>query len=505
MSRKLFYWACLAVMIAVPSSCDKTEEKVDGDPDPGSKDVVLAGESGAWAMPEQSDEVVQTYIVPEAPFEYDKTFEYDPTNFPNPERGPYNPISYSYINGNIPKLASVSDMTRTRESGCSLMFSHFYLCDFLNSVISDEVLAHIRTHFSRVREAGCKTIVRFAYSWYWDAGDKTQQEPDTEIILAQIAQLKPIFEEFADIIYVVQMGFVGTYGEWAYTTNVTKRSDRSQIVKAVLDALPARRQVALRTPSHMRMTLSDITGKSFKLRDSVTVATAFDGSYVSRIACFNDCAFVNYNDGGTYADEADRLLWSSSSNYVALGGESCFVGDDKYCQCIPSYKNLRTFHWSYLSNHHDIIKIWQAKGCYDDASARVGYRFVLNGAVFSGLFTAGGKFEVKLCLGNYGFASLINPHDLEFVIGSESDPSEQYVIKSATDPRYWQGSHYYVHTENLVLPDGLKAGEKYTLSIRIADAEPNLHDRPEYSVRFANKNVWDANTGCNRLGTFTAK
>lgn len=494
----------VAVMLFLLPSCDKGVQP-EGNPDPHSEDVFLSGDGDAWAMPEQSDEVVQTYIVPQPPFSYDITYEYDPTNFSNPERGPYNPIAYSYINGSIPTLATAADMARTRESGCSLMFSHFYLCDFMDSVIPDKVLSHIRTHFSRVREAGCKTIVRFAYSWYWNADDKTQQEPDAEIILAQIAQLKPIFEEYADIIYVVQMGFVGTYGEWAYTSNVNTRAERSQIVKAVLDALPARRQVALRTPAHMRMTLSDITGKSVKLRDTVTVATAFDGSYASRLACFNDCAFVNYNDGGTYADEADRLYWSSLSNYVILGGESCFVGDDKYCQCIPSYKNLRTFHWSYLSNHHDIIKIWKEKGCYEDASARVGYRFVLNGAAFSGSFTAGGKFGIRLCLANYGFASLINAHDLEFVIRSESDPSEEFVFKSATDPRYWQGSHYYTFAEDLVLPDALKAGSKYTLLLRIADSEVTLHDRPEYCIRFANKNVWDATTGCNRLGTFTAK
>lgn len=250
------------MMLLVTLSCDKQEQKEDVT-DTGSKDVTIAGDSASWAMPEQADVDVQSYIVPEPPFKYDVTFEYDPSNFPNPERGPYNPISYSYINGNIPSLASVSDMVRTRESGCSLMFSHFYLCDFLDSVISEEVLSHIRRHFARVREAGCKTIVRFAYSWYWNSNDKTQQEPDAEIILAQIAQLKPIFQEYSDIIYVMQMGFVGTYGEWAYTTNVNTRAERSQIVKAVLDALPSNRQVALRTPTHMRATLSDLSGKAY--------------------------------------------------------------------------------------------------------------------------------------------------------------------------------------------------------------------------------------------------
>lgn len=501
MSKKLFLRACACLLLA-PLSCIGPVNPDDG-PDSGDTPALVADTS--WEMPLQPDTEVQAYIVPEAPFKYDVTYTYDPANFSNPERGPYNPVSYSYINGKIPALASASDLRKTRESGCSLVFSHFYLCDFLETPISEEVLAHIRKHFAIVRESGCKTIVRFAYSWYWNTGDKTQQEPDAEIILAQIAQLKPIFLENADIIYVMQMGFVGTYGEWAFTTNVNTRAERSAIVKAVMDALPASRQIAVRTPTHMRSTLSDLNGKAYKLKDTLSQASAFDGSYTARMACFNDCAFVNYSDGGTYGDNSDRALWSVNSKYVSLGGESCFVGEDTYCQCIPSYKNLRTFHWSYLSNHHDIIKIWKAKGCYDDASARVGYRFVLNGAAFDGDFSAGNTFRIRLCMANYGFASLINPHDLEIVIIPKDDPSNPYVYKSSTDPRYWQGSHYFTHTETIVLPDGLKAGSKYQLCIRIADSEPSLHDRPEYCIRFANKDIWDVTTGCNRLGTFTAK
>ena len=124
MSRKTFIPAIAAMMLLVTLSCDKQEQKEDVT-DTGSKDITIPGDSASWAMPEQADVDVQSYIVPEPPFKYDVTFEYDPSNFPNPERGPYNPISYSYINGNIPSLASVSDMVRTRESGCSLMFSHF--------------------------------------------------------------------------------------------------------------------------------------------------------------------------------------------------------------------------------------------------------------------------------------------------------------------------------------------------------------------------------------------
>ncbi|MBR1705411.1 MAG: DUF4874 domain-containing protein [Bacteroidales bacterium] len=504
MTSKPIIWMLAALSAVACGKASEPDTPVVPDPGPDIPEVTSSGDL-AWSMPEQPDIDVQSYIFPEAPFRYDVRFEYDDTNFPNPERGPYNPVSYAYQNGAIPGLQSVSSMARTRESGCSLMFSLFYLCDFLDSPISDAVLEHIAQHLANVREAGCKTIFRAAYSWYWNASNKTQQEPDAPMILRHIGQLKPIFEEFADIIYVVQMGFVGTYGEFAYTTNVNTTEEKTAIIKAVLDAVPTRRNVAVRTPTIMREALDYAMGTPFKLRDTLTAATAFDGSYKSRLGCFNDCAFVNNNDGGTYGDNVDRTLWRVMSRYVTLGGESCYQGSNTYCECIPSYTNLRTFHWSYLSNHHDIIKIWKSMGCYDDASARVGYRYVLNGAAFEGDFAAGEDLIVRLCLANYGYASLINAHDLEFIVAPADAPAAGTTYKSATDPRIWQGSHYYTHTERFILPEDLVRGRKYNLYVRIADAEPTLHDRPEYCIRFADKGIWNAEIGANLITTFTAE
>lgn len=507
MNRTLLPYTLLlaAAFLCAPACQNKIDPEPPGPEEPEVIEYVLPKGDLCWGMPEQDDVTVQEYIAPEAPFHYDVSFTYDDTNFPNPERGPYNPISYAYQNGGVPSLASVSSMQRQRESGCSLMFTLYYLCDFLNAPISETVLQHMGDHLARVREAGCKTIVRCAYSWYWNSSNKTQQEPDAEMILRHIEQIKPIFQEYADVIYVVQMGFVGCYGEFAYTTNVNTNKEKGAIIKAVLDAVPARRNVAVRTPEIMRNALSYANGTTFKLRDTLSAATAFDGSYRSRIGCFNDCAFVNGNDGGTYDDNVDRALWHITSRYVTLGGESCYQGDDTYCECKPSYANLRTFHWSYLSNHHDIIKVWKRMGCYDDASVRVGYRFVLNGASFEGDWSAGEDMIVHLCLANYGYASLINAHTLEFIIAPEEDPSAAVVYTSAKDPRTWQGSHYYTYSERIMLPENLVPGRRYTLSVRIADAEPTLHDRPEYCIRFANKGVWNAEDGSNLITTFTAE
>lgn len=496
--------ATIGLFVAV--SCQTKLPDTPEEPENPEEPEAPADPAYGIPLPEEKDATIQQYSAPEPPFEYDETYAYDPTDFPNPERGPYSARSYSYRNGDIPKVATAADMAATRAQGTSLIFTFFYLCDFLETPINDAVLAHMRQHFINLRESGCKTVLRCAYCWEGGPNSPNVQEPTIDIILGHIKQMEPIVREFSDVIYVWQAGFVGTYGEWAYTTNIKTDAERAAVIKAMLDALPNTRMIAIRTPNHKRKVLKIIEGvEKFTVSDTITRETAFDGSYRSRISAFNDCAFVNENDGGTYSGKYDRLYVATESNYVMNGGESCYQGDNTYCECKPAYSNLRQFHWQYLSNHHDIVNVWKEMGCFEDASARVGYRFVLAGAAFDSDFRAGSDLTIDICLTNYGWGSLINPHQLEFIVANDSNPSEKYVFVSEKDPREWKGCTWYTHSERVILPETLKPGAKYNLYINIADSEPTLHDRADYSIRFANKNIWEPATGYNLLTTFTAK
>jgi hypothetical protein len=66
------------------------------------------------------------------------------------------------------------------------------------------------------------------------------------------------------------------------------------------------------------------------------------------------------------------------------------------------------------------------------------------------------------------------------------------------DPRLWLGPNELAITENLTLPANIIPGS-YSLYLNLPDAASNLSTRPEYSIRFANLNTWDATTGYNNL------
>lgn len=438
---------------------------------------------------------VDYYKAPEPPFEYDVTYEYLPGNFANPERGAYSARELHFRKTSPPTPHTPENLGSSRSGGCSLNYMGLYFMDYFYEDLPQSVLDIIEQEFKNVRQSGMKLVLRHAYSFNSNVGE---QEPPVSWILRHIKQLKPLLQEYYDIIYVVQAGFIGTYGEWAFRSNTKGDIQDRMVVDALMDALPASRQIAIRTPKHTM----DMYG--LRLKDTLSIETAFDGSVRSRLAGHNDCFLTNGNDCGTFASSVDRTLWLRDTRFISMGGENCIADDPKLCGCVNAYQQLKDYHWSYLSpgqlNGH-----WVDGGCKEDIVARVGYRFVLNGAAFYGKFAPGSDFTLKLCITNYGFASLINPRPLEFVVVKDDDPSEKYVFTSETDPRFWQGCSTVVHTETLPLPATLKSGAKYTVYLNLPDESPNLHDDPRYSVRFANREVWSDKTGYNRLATFQAE
>jgi hypothetical protein len=66
------------------------------------------------------------------------------------------------------------------------------------------------------------------------------------------------------------------------------------------------------------------------------------------------------------------------------------------------------------------------------------------------------------------------------------------------DVRKWVSGPAALSLQTVTLPANMASG-KYKLALWLPDASVNLQSRPEYSVRLANNNVWDAIKGYNLL------
>ena len=417
----------------------------------------------------------------------------------NPERGFYTPQEIHKASGSG---ISKDNVSINRKQARTLYLLEFHLTDFVSSDISDEYLQTVRKYFASLRSGGAKCVLRFCYSNGFAEKDKPWDATPAQA-LRHIAQLKPLLQEYYDIIFVVQAGFIGSWGEWYYTENYDNKADRKAIVDALLDAVPADRQVELRTPA-FKMELY-----GFSYTDTLTRATAHKNDIQGRLGGHNDCYLASANDQGTYRGSNDRKFWSADSRYTIMGGETCALS--AFCHCDPQESpatahgvlaDMAINHFTYLNQSYNtaVIGKWRTEGCFEELQKRLGFRLVLEKGQFTKDAKAGGSFRVVLDIRNDGFAAVQNPRDAELVLTDKGGN----VLKTwnlNSDPRYWMPDEKVTVDQTVTLPDGV-SGE-VTLSLNLPDPCETLRDNPMFSIQFANENVWDESTGFNKLYTFT--
>ncbi len=159
---------------------------------------------------------------------------------------------------------------------------------------------------------------------------------------------------------------------------------------------------------------------------------------------------------------------------------------------------MREFHYSYLNSAYNnaVNNDWQTSGCMDSIKRNLGYRFVLQQATLPLTAAPGGSFPLSMVVENRGYAAPFNERPLRLVLKNKADGKEHQLSLQA-DVRKWFSGRNDV-SENVTLPAGIAAGE-YELFLFLPDAYASIEKRPDYAIRFANENTWDAATGYNRL------
>ncbi|TDE57999.1 DUF4832 domain-containing protein [Nonomuraea mesophila] len=407
--------------------------------------------------------------------------------FVNPERGLY------HHSGDCDKDDfSVETLRGYRaDDHISLVMCVFYLAEFKDGPISPAALAQLHQQLGTVRQAGLKAILRFAYTTSTDGDDAPKER-----VLAHLDQLAPYLRANEDVIYLMQAGFVGAWGEWYYTRNfgdqgVVTDADwakRKAVVDKILAVLPSTRMAQLRTPLFKRTMYS---------AGPLPPGQAHDGSAPARLGHHNDCFLASPDDYGTYADPAVEYPYlRAETAFVAMGGETCNPNPPR-SDCPTAKEELAGFHYSYLNTdyHPGVLGGWAAGGCLDEISRRLGYRFALRSGAYPDRAARGGVLPVAFTVRNDGYASPVNPRDAALVL-RDTATSAVHRFPLATDPRTWQAGETTTIRERIRLPGSLPRG-RYELLLDLPD--PKLPGRAEYSIRLANEGTWEPGTGLNAL------
>lgn len=420
-------------------------------------------------------------------------YQADDTDILNPERGFHK--NADLIQGEPVRLNWV------REQGCTLVRSYVQLDAFRDRPLTPEFLAQLRAGLERVREAGLKVLPIFSYNFPTDAdiqANRLKQAPDAPlpIVLEHLRQLKPVLTENEDIIAALELGFVGAWGEWHSSANgLDSPAKKKTIQLAILRALPKSRMMQLRYPADLMALYPQ----------PLTAKQGGSGTRQARTGWANMCFLSNESDSGTYlpieTKSAKQAYMEKMSAYVIVGGETCQItpGENR-TDCPNAMAEMARFHYSYLNLDFfaPAIAKWEKEGCLPTIRQHLGYRLRLTEATLPRTGRPGDSLQIQLGIVNDGWAAPYNPRAVEIVLRAKADGT-LHRLPLKVNPRQWQPSpEARTITTRMALPADLPEGE-YDLLLNLPDPLPSLHDRPEYSIHLANRDLWEPQTGFNHL------
>ncbi len=405
------------------------------------------------------------------------TLDFAPSDedFLNPERGYY--VGLDLLDG--------SGAGAVRASGHTLAIAIVRLDDYRDRPLDSALLSALRDGLRKARAAGVKVILRFAYNEGYE-GDAPRAR-----ILGHIDQLAPILGDNADVIAVVQAGFIGAWGEWHSSTNgLDNDDDRGAILRRLLAAVPASRTVQIRTPMYKDAIFPG---------GPLAAGEAWTAEDRARVGHHNDCFLASSDDYGTF--ESPVSVWEDyveqDGRFLPVGGETCAVNAPK-TDCDQALTFMESQHWSYLNEEYNqsVLDQWVDQGCAGEISRRLGYRLSLVRATLSEAVAPGGVLAVELEIANSGFSAPFNRRPMVLVLQRGSQRWQ--VTLSGRDARKLQPGHTTVEARLRIPADAIPAGD-YQLSLWLPDDDSRLADDPRFAIRLANDGIWDQTTGANTI------
>lgn len=458
----------------------------------------------------------------------------------NPERGFYIPIGTKASNFILLDKATLKELytqpykakSASYSVNLSLIYRAYELDTFKDKPLSAAFLKNIQRDFDIVREAGFKVVLRFAYT-NSSHGDNCKDEykicppygdAPRQIVFSHIKQLKPLLQKNADVIAVLQEGFIGIWGENYFTDYFGCASDdgagripdsswldRNKLLKQLLDAMPKDRMVQVRTPQiKQRYVYGVRCGADAK---PLYLDEAFTKTGKARIGFHNDCFLASADDYGTFNDYGNdvskrdtanftmRKYFEADSRYTAVGGETCDDGysPDNDCEPLGHAENeMRLMHYSYLNTSYNnkVNNDWDSLGCIKSIKQKLGYRFILKTGIFPKVLRKGKSFMISLQVENTGYASPYNPRPVQLVLRNKQT-KQVAVFNFKTSIQKWFPGSIQLN-QKFILPSVLPNGE-YEFLLNLPDGYKSLYNNPAYSIRFANENIWEGETGFNNL------
>lgn len=413
--------------------------------------------------------------------------------------------------------------------GITIMQSYCFLMKYDDGrPLPQEKLDDIEGFFLKLRQRKVKALLRFAYEL-----SPTLSGPSGETVLKHLSQLTPLIRKYIDVIYVLQCGFVGKFGEWhnSYYKLQYDLGFRKELMATVLEVLPPTRMTMMRYPN-LKMELFGYE----PLKDQ----EAFTSLPQARIGHFNDGFMAGVSNGGTFgrnpsacSAEAEQAYLEQEGRFLPMDGE--LFWRDLSGMALPdeALTNLSKWHYDTLGMVHGnslfegdnySIDVWKSvpvdpmgllnknmkfshdyfvdengkhvwRSYYEYIRDHLGYRIELLEAEISDEIVPGGTINASIKLVNRGFSAPVNPRPVKLILSNGTDT---FKFRFKADVRRWEGhSTEQLLTLSEPVPENMAPGT-YQVGFALPDGTETLREVHEYAIKTANP--LEFRNGVNYLG-----
>lgn len=434
--------------------------------------------------------------------------------------------------------------------GVRIVQCYVYLTHYCGKPIPQKKLDDFDKLMNEFRRYGAKALLRFAY----EKNMERKVGPDGETVLQHLKTLTPLIRKNSDVIFVLQAGFIGAWGEWHSSCKGLERdhSFTAKLLHGILEALPPNRATMVRVPRYKREAMGNLPFRGFV---PLTEKNAFTDTPAARIGYHNDGFLANRDCGGTFPQPPysnpgnfDFDQMTSESLYLPIDGELFWgaAGVSKPVDGVRAIVRMRDHHYTTFSMVHSSgrfervpfsIDNWRhlmldpkklaengislSDGYFEDARGtpvlrsayefirdHLGYRFELRRASFPEKMKKDQDLKFNCSIFNRGFGILVNPRPVYLTL--QKKDGERYDFRVPADLRRWypkaRNGKDVAYTLSLTrkLPADLTAGE-YRVGLWFPDEAPTLRDRGDFAIRLANGDTVFAidserNGGVNFIG-----
>lgn len=364
--------------------------------------------------------------------------------------------------------------------------------------LSSDMVNGVEAGLAAYEGSGVRLLVRFVYNF----GPAGALDAPMDVILAHIDQLMPVLLRHRDLIFALEAGFIGTWGEWHTSTNGnTAPAEEDRLLDALTGWVRGAFPILLRYPADLlRYTGTTIPTPGLGLHDDYWASDGHDGG-----------TWLPRDGYGTTAlhDYAEAV--ARSTMFVAeFGAQS---PSQQTCAALDAYARQIPIQSLSLGIYPpEIATAIAAQGCLLDFLNRVGTRIELDRVTLEGDAVAGATLTGTLSLRNGGYGRVVRARPATLVIHRGGAVWREVPLPLATvDLRGLAPLAASPTTVpfSITLPESLPGGP-VSLSIVFPDPAATLRGDPDYALPLNSTDsggvgVFDHATGWNHLATIVVR